>query len=204
MNQQAATAEPPWPKDLTQTIASFLCPVDALALDISGSATRCVIVERSVNYIAGRGLPARAGPDEPLCPQRFFVSSLAPAPVCAPGRTGRSASMGRPDRGCTRWESPSRGEKVCGRRVVTTAWSRLFAKAAGRQTLRRPGAAMWCVGRSRRRAPARAIRWSSVRAPAKIMISGFGWLKAPISRYADCEFIASDTARTPVTDAKRT
>ena len=127
----------------------------------------------------------------------FFVSSLAPAPVCAPGKTGRSVSVGRPDRGCTRWESPSRGEKVCGRRVVRKGWSRSFAKAAGRQTLRRPGAAMWCVGRSRRRAPARAIRWSSVRAPAKNMISGFGWLKAPISGYTDCEFIASDTDRTP-------
>ena len=52
MNQQAATAEPPWPKDLTQTIASFLCPVDALALDISGSAARCVMVERCVGYMA--------------------------------------------------------------------------------------------------------------------------------------------------------
>ena len=119
------------------------------------------------------------------------------APLCAPGRNGRNASMGRPDRGCTRCGSPSRGEQMCGRRVVTTPWSRSFAKAAGRQTLRRPGAAMWCVGRSRRRAPARAIRWSSVRAPAKNMISGFGWLKAPISGYTDCEFIASDTAKTP-------
>ncbi len=40
------SAEPPWLlKDLTETIASFLCPVDALALDASGSATRCVMVE---------------------------------------------------------------------------------------------------------------------------------------------------------------
>ena len=38
------SAEPPWLlKDLTETIASFLCPVDALALDASGSATRCVL-----------------------------------------------------------------------------------------------------------------------------------------------------------------
>ena len=88
MNQQAArTAEPPWPKDLTQTIASFLCPVDALALDISGSATRCVIVERSVNYIAGRGLPARTGRDEPLCPHRFFRVELG---ACARLRAGEN------------------------------------------------------------------------------------------------------------------
>ena len=40
------SAEPPWPRDLTETIASFLCPVDALALDASGTATRCVVVER--------------------------------------------------------------------------------------------------------------------------------------------------------------
>ena len=40
------SAEPPWLlKDLTETIASFLCPVDALALDASGTATRCVVVE---------------------------------------------------------------------------------------------------------------------------------------------------------------
>ena len=41
------SAEPPWPRDLAETIASFLCPVDALALDASGSATRCVVVERN-------------------------------------------------------------------------------------------------------------------------------------------------------------
>ena len=41
------SAEPPWLlKDLTETIASFLHPVDALALDASGSATRCVLVEK--------------------------------------------------------------------------------------------------------------------------------------------------------------
>ena len=44
------SAEPPWLlKDLTETIASFLCPVDALALDASGSATRCVLVEGIVD-----------------------------------------------------------------------------------------------------------------------------------------------------------
>ena len=44
------SAEPPWLlKDLTETIASFLCPVDALALDASGSATRCVMVEGIVD-----------------------------------------------------------------------------------------------------------------------------------------------------------
>ena len=37
--------DPPWPKDLTETIASFLGPVDALALDASGRATRCVTME---------------------------------------------------------------------------------------------------------------------------------------------------------------
>ena len=40
------SAEPPWPRDLAETIASFLCPVDALALDAAGRATRCVTVER--------------------------------------------------------------------------------------------------------------------------------------------------------------
>ena len=45
------SAEPPWLlKDLTETIASFLCPVDALALDASGSATRCVVVERNRHF----------------------------------------------------------------------------------------------------------------------------------------------------------
>ena len=77
MNQQAKrTAEPPWPKDLTQTIASSLCPVDALALDISGSATRCVMVERCVGYMAGRRFPARFGPDEELRPHSFFRVEL--------------------------------------------------------------------------------------------------------------------------------
>jgi len=44
------SAEPPWPRDLAETIASFLCPVDALALDASGSATRCVVVERNRHF----------------------------------------------------------------------------------------------------------------------------------------------------------
>ena len=44
------SAEPPWPRDLTEIIASFLCPVDALALDASGSATRCVVVERNRHF----------------------------------------------------------------------------------------------------------------------------------------------------------
>ena len=44
------SAEPPWPRDLTETIASFLCPVDALALDASGTATRCVVVERNRHF----------------------------------------------------------------------------------------------------------------------------------------------------------
>ena len=91
MNQQATrTAEPPWPKDLTQTIASFLCPVDALALDISGSATRCVIVERCVNSIAGRRFPARSGPDEELRPHRFFRIELG---ACAPLRAGEKRAQ---------------------------------------------------------------------------------------------------------------
>ena len=90
MNQQAATAEPPWPKDLTQTIASFLCPVDALALDISGSATRCVMVERNVNSIAGRRFPARSGPDEELRPHRFFRVELG---ACAPLRAGENRAQ---------------------------------------------------------------------------------------------------------------
>ena len=90
MNQQAATAEPPWPKDLTQTIASFLSPVDALALDISGSATRCVMVERNVNSIAGRRFPARCGPDEELRPHRFFRVELG---ACAPLRAGEKRAQ---------------------------------------------------------------------------------------------------------------
>ena len=90
MNQQAATAEPPWPKDLTQTIASFLSPVDALALDISGSATRCVTVERNVNSIAGRRFPARSGPDEELRPHRFFRVELG---ACAPLRAGENRAQ---------------------------------------------------------------------------------------------------------------
>ena len=90
MNQQAATAEPPWPKDLTQTIASFLSPVDALALDISGSATRCVMVERNVNSIAGRRFPARSGPDEELRPHRFFRVELG---ACAPLRAGENRAQ---------------------------------------------------------------------------------------------------------------
>ena len=90
MNQQAATAEPPWPKDLTQTIASFLSPVDALALDISGSATRCVMVERNVNSIAGRRFPARSGPDEELRPHRFFRVELG---ACAPLRAGETRAQ---------------------------------------------------------------------------------------------------------------
>ena len=90
MNQQAATAEPPWPKDLTQTIASFLSPVDALALDISGSATRCVMVERCVNSIAGRRFPARFGPDEELRPHRFFRVELG---ACAPLRAGENRAQ---------------------------------------------------------------------------------------------------------------
>ena len=44
------SAEPPWPRDLAETIASFLCPVDALALDASGTATRCVVVERNRHF----------------------------------------------------------------------------------------------------------------------------------------------------------
>ena len=44
------SAEPPWPRDLTEPIASFLCPVDALALDASGTATRCVVVERNRHF----------------------------------------------------------------------------------------------------------------------------------------------------------
>ena len=90
MNQQAATAEPPWPKDLTQTIASFLCPVDALALDISGSAARCVMVERCVGYMAGRGFPARSGPDEELRPRRSFRVELG---ACAPLRAGENRAQ---------------------------------------------------------------------------------------------------------------
>ena len=90
MNQQAATAEPPWPKDLTQTIASFLSPVDALALDISGSAARCVMVERCVGYMAGRGFPARSGPDEELRPRRSFRVELG---ACAPLRAGENRAQ---------------------------------------------------------------------------------------------------------------
>ena len=44
------SAEPPWPRDLAETIVSFLCPVDALALDASGTATRCVVVERNRHF----------------------------------------------------------------------------------------------------------------------------------------------------------
>ena len=91
MNKQATRpAEPPWPKDLTQTIASFLSPVDALALDISGSATRCVMVERNVNSIAGRRFPARSGPDEELRPHRFFRVELG---ACAPLRAGENRAQ---------------------------------------------------------------------------------------------------------------
>ena len=91
MNQQAArAAEPPWPKDLTQTIASSLCPVDALALDISGSATRCVMVERCVGYMAGRRFPARSGPDEELRPHSFFRVELG---ACAPLRAWENRSQ---------------------------------------------------------------------------------------------------------------
>ena len=55
------SAEPPWLlKDLTETIASFLCPVDALALDASGSATRCVLVEEIVDGSVWSTAPRRS------------------------------------------------------------------------------------------------------------------------------------------------
>ena len=50
MQAPSPSVEPPWPRDLAETIASFLCPVDALALDASGSATRCVVVERNRHF----------------------------------------------------------------------------------------------------------------------------------------------------------
>ena len=50
MQAPSPSVEPPWPRDLAETIASFLCPVDALALDASGTATRCVVVERNRHF----------------------------------------------------------------------------------------------------------------------------------------------------------
>ena len=64
------SAEPPWPRDLAETIVSFLCPVDALALDASGTATRCVAVEKAALITHGR--PPFHGPADVNPPRRWW------------------------------------------------------------------------------------------------------------------------------------